>query len=278
VMEFNIWLGVPEITTPVHYDLPHNFYVQLYGRKRFLLFAPDQWKYLYLYPRIHPSSRMSQVDWEDSSRFENDYPMLQYLRPPMEVVLYPGDMLYIPPYWGHHVIAVDLSISLSTHIKSSEVTIRNQVLDFPFPFEPNLEQSLRHQYVASYIELLLEGDQTPTLSFLEKMLERRWRSLPLDKYVVGLTEAMAEVKMDFSFHKDIPVVVKHKLKDHAAGIKYALARYNFEKCHFAEEKREIELSNYIEDVISFVLGPVNVGPYLEALVDELGARQNGFVA
>ena len=32
------------------------------GRKRFALLPPDVWREVRLYPRIHPSSRMSQLD------------------------------------------------------------------------------------------------------------------------------------------------------------------------------------------------------------------------
>ena len=32
------------------------------GHKRFRLYSPEQWPYLYLFPRLHPSTRMSQVD------------------------------------------------------------------------------------------------------------------------------------------------------------------------------------------------------------------------
>lgn len=47
--------------TPAHYDLYHNMYLQLEGRKRFLLFPPAQWQQLYPYPLLHPGGRASQV-------------------------------------------------------------------------------------------------------------------------------------------------------------------------------------------------------------------------
>lgn len=30
-MEVNLWMGVPTITTPAHYDMVHNFYTQVVG-------------------------------------------------------------------------------------------------------------------------------------------------------------------------------------------------------------------------------------------------------
>jgi len=47
--------------TPVHYDEQENFFAQIQGRKRFLLFHPDQYENLYPYPVHHPHDRQSQV-------------------------------------------------------------------------------------------------------------------------------------------------------------------------------------------------------------------------
>lgn len=47
--------------TPVHYDEQENFFAQIRGTKRFLLFHPDQYENLYPYPVHHPHDRQSQV-------------------------------------------------------------------------------------------------------------------------------------------------------------------------------------------------------------------------
>ena len=51
----SVWMGYNGSTAHTHYDIFHNFNVQLYGRKRFELFPPSQWTKLYHYPRHHPS-------------------------------------------------------------------------------------------------------------------------------------------------------------------------------------------------------------------------------
>ena len=38
-------MGAPSVTTPSHYDLVHNFYTQVCGKKRFILFPPDDFWY-----------------------------------------------------------------------------------------------------------------------------------------------------------------------------------------------------------------------------------------
>lgn len=47
--------------TPVHYDEQENFFAQIHGQKRFLLFHPDQYENFYPYPVYHPHDRQSQV-------------------------------------------------------------------------------------------------------------------------------------------------------------------------------------------------------------------------
>ncbi len=47
--------------TPVHYDEQENFFTQVTGGKRVLLFDPSQFECLYPYPVHHPHDRQSQV-------------------------------------------------------------------------------------------------------------------------------------------------------------------------------------------------------------------------
>ena len=108
---------------------------QVKGYKRFVLFSPKAWKSLYVFPKLHPSSRQSQVDWARWSDQEGDqesiFPEFQRLideGSAMQVTLGPGDMLYIPPFWFHHVCVpheapdgeeAATSMSVSTHTEVS---------------------------------------------------------------------------------------------------------------------------------------------------------------
>lgn len=47
----HIWLGCGQVTSAAHYDAVHNVYVQLYGKKRFVLMSPFAIRALYAYPR-----------------------------------------------------------------------------------------------------------------------------------------------------------------------------------------------------------------------------------
>ena len=87
-------------TTPAHYDEQQNLFAQLDGKKRCILFAPSDFVCLYPFPLHHPCDRQAQVDLyaPDLSRF----PRFAEARP-LEAVLEPGELLYIPQYWFHHI-------------------------------------------------------------------------------------------------------------------------------------------------------------------------------
>lgn len=93
-------IGMAGNVTPVHYDEQENFFAQIYGQKRFMLFHPDQFENLYPYPVYHPHDRQSQVDLDciDYERFPNARNLSGY-----EGLVGPGDVLYIPMYWWHEV-------------------------------------------------------------------------------------------------------------------------------------------------------------------------------
>ncbi|MEH2354885.1 cupin-like domain-containing protein [Nostoc sp.] len=98
-------------TTALHFDAAHNTFVQIRGRKRILLFPPSN--YLSFYPPLKDNSGFGH-----HSKVNPDIPNLELFpkfpwEEKIEVILQPGEMLYIPPFWWHHVTAVDENISLS---------------------------------------------------------------------------------------------------------------------------------------------------------------------
>jgi hypothetical protein len=79
-----------------------------------------------IHPKLHPYYRQSQVDFLNPDldllpNFNNAkaYPfvILNESITPLNLLKYsvdlaPGDVLYLPPFWFHHVTALDLSISV----------------------------------------------------------------------------------------------------------------------------------------------------------------------
>jgi ribosomal protein L16 Arg81 hydroxylase len=118
-------MGRQGVTTPFHYDLLHNFYVQIYGRKHFALVSPDDHLAMQVYPRVHPSTRMSKLAWARVCANREQTAILRNLTI-YEVTLEPGQVLYIPPYWWHRVTALETTISLSVHTEVLNILPRGR--------------------------------------------------------------------------------------------------------------------------------------------------------
>ncbi|MFN6513531.1 MAG: cupin-like domain-containing protein [Nostoc sp. CreGUA01] len=98
-------------TTNLHFDPLHNIFAQIKGRKRILLYPPSD--YLSFYPPLDSTSGVgfnSKVN-PDTSDLEL-FPKFPR-QDKIEIILQPGEILYIPPFWWHHLTAVDENISLS---------------------------------------------------------------------------------------------------------------------------------------------------------------------
>jgi len=99
----SIWIG-NRTRIPAHYDVPDNLACVAAGRRRFTLFPPEQLKNLYVGPLdFTPAGQsVSLVDFArpDFARF----PLFaEALRHAQSAELEPGDALFIPSMWWHHV-------------------------------------------------------------------------------------------------------------------------------------------------------------------------------
>ena len=98
-----IWLG-NAITTPTHLDEWNNIGCVVYGRRRFTLFPPEQIANLYIGPLdfAPTGAPMSLVSLHapDYRRFPK---FREALGAALSAELAPGDSIYIPPLWWHHV-------------------------------------------------------------------------------------------------------------------------------------------------------------------------------
>lgn len=101
-----LWLG-NRVVTPAHFDESANIACVVAGRRRFTLFPPEQVGNLAVGPIGHAptGTPISLVDFEapDLQRFPR---FAQALAAGRQAELAPGDALYIPPLWWHHVASL----------------------------------------------------------------------------------------------------------------------------------------------------------------------------
>ena len=95
-----LWASGGGLTTPCHYDGASNFICQLQGVKRFVLFSPCQTFCLYPFPVAHPLDNfaMANPKQPDLER----HPALAFAQG-CSVTLEPGEVLWLPRFWWHHV-------------------------------------------------------------------------------------------------------------------------------------------------------------------------------
>jgi len=136
-----LWIGQEGVVTPLHYDAAHNAFIQVVGRKRVRLLPPANSASLRLHPWLHPSARTAVGGWGPAVNLSGA----------MVASLFPGDLLYIPPYWWHEVKAQDTSVSLSVWTDAPEVEPWQALFQTALPFEGDWDSSTTLQAALSYL-------------------------------------------------------------------------------------------------------------------------------
>ncbi|KAG5979927.1 hypothetical protein E4U55_004620 [Claviceps digitariae] len=114
----NLWIGNSKSVTAAHKDNFENIFVQIIGRKHFVLLPP------YCHPCMNEALLKPATYYRDDqglslrldedadlvpfATWDPDYPQdsptpLSRFAKPMRVILNPGDMLYLPAMWYHKV-------------------------------------------------------------------------------------------------------------------------------------------------------------------------------
>lgn len=102
-VEPRVWIG-NAVTVAAHHDPSENIACVVAGKRRFTLFPPEQVANLYMGPfELTPAgAAISMVDFDnpDLTRFPR---FAEAMQQALVVDLEPGDALYIPYLWWHHV-------------------------------------------------------------------------------------------------------------------------------------------------------------------------------
>ncbi len=119
---YPVWIGTKGTKTGIHWDPEYrNIICQLYGTKKIYLFSPEQSKFMYPSDKYDNGGIASSVDfWNIDQQKFPDFNNTQY----MEIILHPGQMLFIPKYWWHACenMTTCVSIGIRSYIPSDLIT------------------------------------------------------------------------------------------------------------------------------------------------------------
>ena len=98
-----MWIG-NALKVAIHADMSENIAVNVAGQRRFTLFPPEAMPYLYIGPveftPAGPLTSLVHLTQPDQERFPG---FARAMGMALAAVLEPGDAIYIPFHWWHHV-------------------------------------------------------------------------------------------------------------------------------------------------------------------------------
>jgi len=102
----NCRFGMKGVMAETHFDGSRNMIAVFGGERRYILAHPKQCINLELYQPGHPSARHTAVAFGNP-----DYEKFPHFKHAQvnEIVLQAGDVLYLPTYWFHHIISLNLN-------------------------------------------------------------------------------------------------------------------------------------------------------------------------
>jgi hypothetical protein len=101
-----LWLGPAGTVTPLHHDLMNVMFCQIDGWKHFTLVAPNETPLVYNNNSVYSDVDPKNPDLDRHPKFAQAHPL--------HISVGPGEALFVPVGWWHHVEALDLSISVSS--------------------------------------------------------------------------------------------------------------------------------------------------------------------
>eukprot|EP00112_Aurelia_sp_Birch-Aquarium-sp1_P004584 Seg152.6 transcript_id=Seg152.6/GoldUCD/mRNA.D3Y31 product="tRNA wybutosine-synthesizing protein 5" protein_id=Seg152.6/GoldUCD/D3Y31 len=111
-------IGSANMQLWTHYDVMDNILIQVVGRKRVVLFSPQDALNLYLNGDKSQVVDIDNPDYDKYPKFKN---ATKY-----ECILNPGDAIYIPALWFHNVIALDYSVAVNVFYKHLDEKLYDQ--------------------------------------------------------------------------------------------------------------------------------------------------------
>lgn len=106
-----LWCSAAGTRSALHFDLNDNLHSTLRGRKRFTLFSPEDNANLYRGRLLTGIPNASRVDLDNLDL--KTFPRVARAQP-WTCEVEPGETLFMPRSWWHHVATVESSITVNT--------------------------------------------------------------------------------------------------------------------------------------------------------------------
>ena len=159
----------------------------------------------------------------------------------------PGDVLYLPPLWLHHVTAEDASVSVNVWQDSRDSQLNELALQEPIPGDADGPRAPFLDALGSHLVRVARaahGGSAPRAELtVRRMLGGRWPGAECDAASsFALTDVATQAKAD--------AVARHFLQMAAAS-------------------RPLWLGDYLEKAAALGVEPENVGGFLACAADAL---------
>jgi len=109
-----LYIGGKGASFPVlHFDGAgtHAFLMQIYGRKEYIVYPPDQEPFLYPSPTKRNHSQVSDIENPNLQKFPEFGKAV-----PTKFFLEPGELLFVPSHWWHTARILSPSITVSINV------------------------------------------------------------------------------------------------------------------------------------------------------------------
>jgi len=251
--QVNFWLGAKGVTAYTHYDTSYNIHRVVRGKKRFILFPPEAYSRLALYPCLHQWYR--QVG-ENVPKIAKDPDQLAHLLREVggyDVELVAGGALYIPPYWFHCVITLETTFSLNIWSQSEAYLTMESIYKSPIPFEGHWGRYKLMKTLQHFVMLLIQ----------ESFKDEDSASSNIVKVIAGSVGGRYELAMRKQLRKDQRKELKEEVSNYCLNedIQELLSATELEHL----ENRSREISAMFCQIESSSVREINLGNYLEYL-------------
>jgi hypothetical protein len=115
------WIGPAGTVTPLHCDYDDNIFAQIWGSKRIFLSPPHHHEFLY--PREANAILFGSPFDPEAPDFDR-FPLARQACL-IEIVVEPGDLLYVPAGWYHQVRALTFSLSANRWARGMPLALRD---------------------------------------------------------------------------------------------------------------------------------------------------------